>query len=401
MPSTTSLARRTEPGDEADLPLLLVCFLVGLCAIAAFGARPLVAWWAENLQQVRALIPSAALVSMPLLATAIVLTFVLTSVLAVVSRTEWTFRVLASCVALQAGLVAGAYLLLGGLRDVGTTVAEWLTTEAARAEGAAAAEQAANWFTRQDALGSEVVSRLIWIFGGYVVALVTTEFIRRRAAPATPLARSATATPQDAIVTASSVPLGPSVASASAAAGAFDRSTYSVKPGMSLTSVFRHRSNGYRIDAIPPSAGASFSYSWSSGIVRREADGASILGLRVHEHRWFQRPTYAVFDGTSNAPLGFLRPDGHDWDALNGAGQRLAQITRTDVAPGFIRYVATVAGVGGCRFTWTPGGLAMPSGELEIDFDAGTEHLFDRAFAIAAGPILEEEARRLMWRRNQ
>jgi hypothetical protein len=217
MPSTTALARRSEPGEEADLPLLLVLFLVGLCAIAAFDAGPLVTWWAENLEQVRTLysggsdplglnvIPSVALVSMPLLATAIVLTFVLTSVIAVVSRTEWTFRVVGSCVALQTGLVAGAYLLMDGLRDVGTMVSEWLTSEGMHADGAAAAEQAANWFTRQDALGSAVISRLQWIFGGYVVALVASEFLGRRAAPAT--------TP---------APRVPLTASASAAASAFD-----------------------------------------------------------------------------------------------------------------------------------------------------------------------------------
>lgn len=408
MPSTTALARRSEPGEDADLPLLLVLFLVGLCAIAAFDASPLVTWWAENLEQVRTLyaggsdpmglnmIPSVALVSMPLLATAIVLTFVLTSVMAVVSRTEWTFRVVGSCVALQAGLVAGAYLLMDGLRDVGTMVSEWLTSEATRGDGAAAAEQAATWFTRQDALGSAVISRLLWIFGGYVVALVAVEFMGRRAAPATPPAPTATAR-----ATALNVPLSSGVASASAAASAFDRSTYGVRPAMSVASVFRHRSNEYRIESIPRSAAASFSFSWSSGLVRREADGASVLALRVHEHRWFQHATYAVFDGAIDAPLGLLRPDGHDWDVLSGAGQKLAHIGRNSVAPGYVRYVAAVAGVEVCRFTWTAGALAMSSGELEIDFVPGTEHLFDRAFAIAAGPILEEQARRLMWRRNR
>ena len=62
---------------------------------------------------------------------------------------------------------------------------------------------------------------------------------------------------------------------------------------------------------------------------------------------------------------------------------------------------SVVAGVEVCRFTWTRGALAIASGELEIDFIPGTEHLFDRAFAIAAAPILEEQARRLMWQRNR
>lgn len=407
MPSRADLAEHSEPGAERDLPLPFVLLLVALCGIATLDAGPLVAWWAENLNQVSAiyafgpdplgfnLIPTVGLISMPLLAGASMLSFVLTSTLVVGSQREFTVRVLAASVALQAGLVIGAYLMMDGLRDVGAMVAAWLTDEASRVGDHAAATQAATWFARQDALGSAVISRLLWIFGGYLVALGASRFIGRRAAPAT--------------TTAPSLPVGAGVGSASVAAGAvapwtssaFDRSTYGVRPATSLASVFRHRSNEYRIDAIPPSAAARFSYSWSSGIVRREADGASVLALRVHEHRWLHHPTYAVFDGVANVPLGLLQPNGHNWDVVSGAGQPLARIERRDVGLGYVRYVAAVAGVDLCRFTWTAGALAMASAELEIDFVPGTEHLLDRAFAIAAGPILEEQARRLMWRRNR
>lgn len=192
MPSTAAIG---GPGDEAKPPVLFLVVVVGLCGIAAFQLAPLLAWWTENLGQVERLhgwdpdplglilVPTVLLISMPLLASAVMLTFVLTSILAAMSRTSVTFRVLASCVVLQAGLVLGAYLVMDGLRDVSAVVSDAIAATALPGEKDRLSADAAEWFGRQQALGDAVVRQLIWIVGGYTAALIASTFLGRKAAP--------------------------------------------------------------------------------------------------------------------------------------------------------------------------------------------------------------------------
>jgi hypothetical protein len=396
MPSAAELGRA---GDGAEPPALFLLFLIGLCGIAAFQLAPLGAWWSENLAQVNlliapgidpfglTLIPVTLLLAMPVLASAVMLTFVLTSIMTVVSRTDETFRVLAACVALQGGLVLGAYLLMNSLGDVGAMVSTIFASEPPSADRDRMAAEAAGWFSRQQALGDAVVHQLIWIVGGYAVALAVSEFLARR---------GDTATVQEEPLVSS--PPTPPV-SASKAAAAFDHPSYGARPVLSILSLFRTRASEYRIASIPPASNARFTFSWSAGILRRDADGVSVLSLRVHERRWLTMSTYAVNDGDAGTPLGFLRPSRHDWDVVSISGDVVARVVRQQMVLAFTRYVADVAGIEVCRFTWTLGGISPSTTELEIEFLPECDRLFDRALAIAIAPLLEEQARRSRQRR--
>lgn len=412
MPSIAQLGRRGWPDRDLELPPLFLFVMLSLCAFAALELPTLLTWGRENLEQVRRLnawgpdplglhiVPIAFLVSMPLLPTAAMLSFALTAVIVIAGRPELTFRVLASCVAVQGGLVLGSYLFMDGIRDAGDAVLKVLASATESAERDAFTAQVVEWFGRQQALGGAVNRALIWVLGGYFLALVLSEFLVPGRAPATGDSGTATA---DTPVQGEAAGLHTTVVAVrapSTASTAFDRSSYGVRPRMSLLqSVFWRPSTEYEIVSIPPARDARFSFSWNTGILRRERDGAPLLTIQTAGGLpW--NPAYAVTDAASGAPLGILRRSGPDWEVVDAAGATIVRVLRAEARPGYVRYMASVPGREVCRFTWAMPALGVSSAELEIEFlpDAGPS--FDRALALAIAPMLEEQARRWNYTAN-
>jgi hypothetical protein len=181
----------------------------------------------------------------------------------------------------------------------------------------------------------------------------------------------------------------------------FDQSNYSVRPRMrSLEWWFRQKFTDYDIRSIPASSRGRFSFSWTTGVLRREPAGEEILAVRGREaDDWFSKPSYAVIDGSTGSSLASLASRGSDWEILDATGKAIADVIQIPDTTAYCRYVTWVGPHEVCYFTWAQQGWGVSSGELEIEFLAGCNERFDRSLAIALGPLLEEEGRRTSVRR--
>jgi hypothetical protein len=175
-------------------------------------------------------------------------------------------------------------------------------------------------------------------------------------------------------------------------AAPFEQSNYCVKVRAGLWNPFVRRHSEYEIRSIPPMSSAHFSFSWDTGMVRREPDGPPLLAVAPPEAPGlFGSRAYVVTDAAARAPLGQLVPDGDGWRMVAPSGQPAGDVVRRDARPGFVRYQATLAGREVCRFTWTIAATVV-SAELEIEFTPDADAAL-RMLAVALAPILELRAR--------
>ena len=405
MPRTSDLQRPNRPANEAGVRLWLHLLLTALAALSVLQAPAIASWWVQDLALLGELtggpdplglfaVPAGMLFSMLALAAAALLTFVLTSVVGALAGSPLVSRALFACVLLQAGLVAGEHVLLGELHNVQARLSPVLD----RAGDPAVTASAAAWFARHDAASDAVSRRLIWILGGYLFATALGALASQRseyAAQATgarlPAAHVAAGPPFSA---------GPAALAshepASAASQVFDDSSYAIKPrGTLLESLFAHSYTEYDIQTIPPSSRARFSFSWRTGIVRREPNGPDLVALRSPEgQRWFRARAYDVTDLATGSLLGRLSPGGSAWEILDVRGGTIAEVVELTEGAGFARYVARAGDDDLCRFTWGFQGVTVHSAEMEVEFLSASNGRLDRAMAIALGPILEQRARR-------
>jgi hypothetical protein len=410
MPPYMALVRRIPEEERANVPAPMLFLVVGLAVCALPAATPVVAWWLANLEQVRELdllqfdpfgwnaVPLALLISLPLMPTVTIACFILTSVLVVSTRPAFASRVLLACVALQAGLVLGIDWFMDGLNAAGGSLIQSMRA----ARDGAEAERMAAWFAGQQEVSDAATGALIWIVGGYVVALVGSKFLSPVGSATTPGEDSTVHVPAAAAMFTPNADLPiprASGATAAAVAGAtvFDKSSYTVKPRMSLLrSAVRLRAAGYDIRSLPPERGATFVFTWSDGVLRRDRDDSPLLTVAAVAGVPMRR-SYGVNHAVTGAPIGTIDPDGPDWDVRDPSRGTLTRVSRTEGRPGFLRWMAVGTGGDACRFTWTMG-LGVTTAEVEIEFLPTAPPGFDRGVAIVLACLLEEQARR--WART-
>jgi hypothetical protein len=412
MPREADVTRPIRPGLGSPPSPMIKWLLAGLAAVAVLQAPALARWWAQDralLHQITggtsdgfglALIPAVLLFSMPAVAAAAVITFVLSSALGSLARAQLTLPLLAACAALQAGLVVGERFVLGGIRSLG----EALSTAAASSGDTVAVAQIADWFGRHDAVASDMSWRLVWIFGAYLAVTLVSEWVSPPRSEDEATAAAAGSTPEPDMpepdmpepdmpdLAASPAAAGPVVSSAP---GVFSDSSYSVRPRRTLLdTMLRQQYGTYDIQSIPPMARAKFSFSSRSGIVRREPDGPDLAAVRADGRTGLVgRHTYAVEDLATGALLGRLVPSGREWDIVHGSGSLVARVREESTGIGPWTYVAVARDREMCRFTWALHGLSINSAEMDVEFLEGWDGRFDRVLAIALAPMIEHRAR--------
>jgi hypothetical protein len=397
MPAQTALVREIRGEEDPSLPAPLVLLLVMLCGAAALQAPALRTWWIEDRALLHILtpgrsdplglelIPAAILFSMPVIAAATLVLFTLTSLLAIIVPAKLAWRALASCVALQAGLVVGGSLMLREVHTIGTAVLPLL----ASADNAAASG-VAEWVARHDLAAATTDQRVPWIFCGYLVALALAwSFAPSSTAGKTQEFASAPVSPPPELTGA------PQTFPASSAAAVFDDSNYSVRARMTmLESMFIRRYSNYDICTIPPTSRAQFSFSWRTGILRREPNGPDLLAVVPPRNPGlFRGRQYEVVDAATRENLASLVPRGSDWEIVHPSGSLIARVLQLTAGRGFASYHAMIGDDEVCKFKWALQGLTVLTAELEVEFGRDQRAGLDRGLAMILAPILEQQAR--------
>jgi hypothetical protein len=403
MPAVAAMTRPIRQDEDASTAPALLLLLGTLALVALVQVPSVAAWWAEDralLTQVLGtspdpmgfnLIPQIMLLSLPTLAAAVLLTCVLASMLAMLAPVELVFYALAACAALQAGLVTGLHLVLYAFRAVGGAIQGLFATT----PDAVASAQALEWFARHDAVSAPVAWRLVWLLGGYLVALAATELVSPRRSREHRMSEAPGETPAPIPVpTVVAVPRS-SFSISSPAASVFDQSTYSVKPRQTLLELFLRHYSVYDIQSVPPSARARFSFSWKTQVVRREPGGPELYSLKPAErHGVLRARSYVVIDLATGSTVGTLKPAGRDWEILDAVGAPAVRVVEEKAGVGFARYIASAGEQVVCRFTWAMHGMSVASAALDVEFLPGCDAFVDRALAIALAPLLEHKGRR-------
>jgi hypothetical protein len=401
MPARTALVRDIRGEDDSPLPTPLTLVLILLCAAAALQAPALARWWVEDLALLHILtptsgrsdplglnsIPAVILFSMPVMAAATLVLFALTSLLAIIVPAKLAWRVLASCVILQAGLVVGETLLLRKVHAIGSAVLPLIASEG----NAAAASRVSEWVARHDLASATVAQRTPWILCGYLGALALAWFL---APSSTPIGTQEFTSAPVAVPPESAV-VPPQTFPASSAAAIFDESNYSVRARMTmLESLFIRRYSNYDIRTIPPTSRAQFSFSWTTGVLRREPNGPDLLALEPpRAPGLFMGRQYEVFDAATRENLASFVPRGSDWEIVHPSGSLIARVLQLTATRGFARYNAMIGDEEVCKFKWALQGLTVMAAELEVEFERDPRAGLDRGLAIMLAPILEQQAR--------
>jgi hypothetical protein len=398
MPSAADWTRPIGQDEVAPAAPALPLLLGALALAALFQVPSVAAWWAEDralLSQAIGsspdpmgfnLIPEVVLLSLPTLAAAVLLAFVLASILGMLAPVDLVFNALAACAALQAGLVIGLHLVLHAFRAIGGAIQGLFATT----PDAAASAQTLEWFARHDAVSAPVGWRLLWLLGGYLVAVAATKFVSPRG--------RRQGTSEAAIEPPERIPAQTVVAvprRSSPAASVFDQSTYTVKPRQTLLELFLRHYSVYDVNSVPPSARGRFSFSWKTQVVRREPGGPELYALKPAErHGALRARSYAVIDLAAGSAVGTLKPVGSEWEILGAAGVPVVRVVAENAGAGFARYVASAGEQVVCRFTWAMHGLSVASAALDVEFLPGCDAYIDRTLAIALAPLLEHKGRR-------
>lgn len=402
MPAQTALVREIRGEPDPALPSPLMFLLIALCALAALQVPGLAGWWEDDRAFLRRVlpgerdrlgfdyIPAAILFSMPALATVTLSSFVLISLLTAVAPAKLAPRVLAAGVLMQVGLVVGALVLAREVHTIGTAVLQAVAEPSQPASASGVPE----WFARHGVSAATTYQRLAWTCGGYLVALAYAVLFAPRAPVRTEHLTTTDPRPgafQPDVVTVQRAP----AFAVSPASGAFDDSNYSVRARMTMIeSLFIRRHAHYDIRTIPPSSRGQFSFSWTTGALRREPNGPdSLIVAPPQAPGLFTGRSYAVLDAATGAPVATLTPSGADWEIVHPSGGTIARVLRSAAGAGSARYEAMIGDDLVCRFKWALHGLTVASAELEVEFARGQNAALDRAVAMVIAPILEQQAR--------
>jgi hypothetical protein len=413
LPSRAELLRRTPGSQQPSMPPALIIVIAALAAVAVWQVPALMAWWSGNLALAGDLIgggpdpigldiiPKVLVLSTPILASAGLTAFVMTSVLALSAPSGLVSRVLTACVLLQGGLVGGLHAHERAIRTATSAVQALVNNDG----DATASAQVAGWLSRYDSAAVLGASRLVWLLAGYALALVMARVLAPErpptSAPAFGAGTDAVPIPAPARPPAITVarPASAPLPDDPGGAAEFDYSTYSVRPRRPWHDPLVWRYTEYDIASIPPMARARFSFSWRTGTIRREPNGPDLLSVRALGGGLPGRRSYGVSDSRTGHEIGTLVPVGSDWEARDASRAAVAHVLEIERRAGRAQYVAKNGEREICRFVWGFMGMTVSSAELQIEFLGGADARFSRALAIAIGPILEHRARRSsQWR---
>lgn len=175
----------------------------------------------------------------------------------------------------------------------------------------------------------------------------------------------------------------------SAAAKSFNERTYRVRPRPQLLLGLRKFFDDYEIRGI---SHERFSYTMTSGVLKRESDGAVVFS--VSRRAGTLTDTFDVVDSETGLRAGSFRSRGPGWDIDDALGRPVLFVIRDIEEERHMRYVASIGDREVCRYTWSFGPFGLFNVAVEIEFAPGGP-AFDRALAVALGPFIEEEARLL------
>jgi hypothetical protein len=160
--------------------------------------------------------------------------------------------------------------------------------------------------------------------------------------------------------------------------------------------MFGRRLIEYTVQTIPPSSRSEFSFSWATGVLRREPGGPDLLRLNAAERHDLLKRAYEVSDPATGAVIGRLLPQAADWQIVDAVGQRVAEVVQSSASFQQTSYVITAGGEELCRLAAVMGATAARA-EVQIEFLPASDGRLERSLAIALAPIIEERARRARW----
>jgi hypothetical protein len=398
MPARAALIRRVPAEQDQKLAPIIVIVILGLLGLTVLLVPTVLAWGARSLALLHdltghrsdslglAFIPAAVLFAAPLMALMALAASAVAAVLSLSAPASHVPRVLAGCACVQAGLVAGVYLMERGIRVAGAAVRQFVDG----ASDPAASAQVAGWLARHDVAAGASGTRLTWLLGGFLVALALTWVVAARRP--TPTRGAAAVVDPPSFATASPVAVPPIQPSASSD---FEGSAYSVRPRKTWLGPFDWSPTTYDIASIPPMSRLRFSFSWTTGMIRREPQGPDLFTVTASKGRAvLGQQRYVVADLRTGSEVGTLLPSGADWELRGASGESLAEVLQIEQKAGRARYLAKSGDEEICRFVWGFTGMTAGSAELQLDFLPGSDRRVPKVLAIALGPVLEHRARR-------
>jgi hypothetical protein len=408
IPSSADLARGTSSDADVSSSLGVTIALGALAVIAVLQVPAVLSWSRANVILLGEmtggsdpmglhLIPGVLLLVSPVVVSATLVTFAVSSVLAMSVRADLVPRTVTACVALQGGLVAGRSVLDRALRALSTAIQHLVDSAA----DLAASARLADWLARYDHGAGSLRDRVGWVFAGYVLVLVAVWVFatRRPTSYGIPHERAVTravAAPQVAPAVSGVAPPGAAVRVAvGVSAAPFEERAYSVRPQTTWLAAFRRSFPEYDITSVPPMARARFTLSWTTGVLRRAPSGPDLLRIgRSRSGGPFAPASYTVADAATGAPIGSVVPADGEWEIRGPFDEPLARVRAIDEGVGRARYVATDRGEEVCRFVWGFAGLTAASAEMHVELLRAAEHRIHTALAIVLGVVLDVQARR-------
>jgi hypothetical protein len=405
---TAVLSRRGVPSiaeirslnvrPEANHPAQVV-LLAGLAIGAARQVPSLLAWFREDrVLLVEALgterdpmrldlVPAAILYSLPALAGVLLALFAVTSIGGSLAPRRPARRFLFAGVILQSGFVAVQYVIGRGVRDLGAAALR-LLADAPPADAAGAIA----WVGRHDAVARSMMPALAVLFTGYVAAAIIAWYLAGSASPAAAAVAAAPVSAPEPRAAA----IAPAPAVIPPPATPFDQPLYvlQLRAGKGLAGlVLGRRFVEYTIRTIPRSSRAEFSFSWATGVLRREPDGPAIVRLGPAERHDRMMRGYVVSDPVSGALIGRLLPHAAEWQIVDRLERPVADLVRSSVSFHQSSYTITAGGLDLARLTAVMGASAA-SAEVQIEFLPAVDGRLDRTLAIALAALVEHQARR-------
>ena len=391
--------RRDTPTGGSNHPAQIV--LLAALAVAALLQLPaLFAWFREDRLLLLEMLgiepdplrldffPAAILYSLPTLAAALLTLFAAMSIGGAVAARRLALRFLTAGVILQTGLWAIEFVVGRGVRDLGAAALR-LMADAPPAETAGAVA----WIQRHDVVARSMLPMLTALVIGYLVAW-SAAFMTRSTSPVAAAAMSPSPLPSPVPMRVVGIP--PVIRSGPTP---FTERFYvlRLRAGWRMAGLmFGRRLIEYTVQTIPPSSRSEFSFSWATGVLRREPGGPDLLRLNAAERHDLLKRAYEVSDPATGAVIGRLLPQAADWQIVDAVGQRVAEVVQSSASFQQTSYVITAGGEELCRLAAVMGATAARA-EVQIEFLPASDGRLERSLAIALAPIIEERARRARW----
>jgi hypothetical protein len=203
---------------------------------------------------------------------------------------------------------------------------------------------------------------LVALFAGYVVALALAWYL----SPSAPPTAAAVERPAQAVAEPIPVANIPPVVLTNTTP--FDESLYVLRLRAGLAGLLLgRRFVDYTIQAIPSNSRSEFSFSWASGILKREPAGPPLLRLQAAERHDLLKRAYIVSDPGTGVEIGRLLPHGADWQIADRYGRPMADVVQSIATFHQTCYSLSAGGEELCRLTAVMGATAM-SAEVQVEF---------------------------------